>query len=136
MTTDTNSRKATENGTPSGATRAESGAAAIAQKERAGRKAKRDGTKSKSTTKGKERPTIAAPSEPRQTKAAVVEAMLSRLEGASLEAICMATDWQPHTCRAFLTGLRKKGKEIDRDKDKDGKSVYRIRAATPVKTGA
>ena len=67
-----------------------------------------------------------APLKPRYTKASVVEALLTREGGASLEALCGATGWQPHTCRAFLTGLRKKGREAIRASDKDGKSIYLI----------
>lgn len=68
----------------------------------------------------------AAAEHPRQTKAVVVEGLLSREGGASLEVLCGATGWQPHTCRAFLTGLRKKGKQVIRASDKDGKSIYLI----------
>lgn len=71
---------------------------------------------------------------PRQTKASIVEALLIREGGASLEALCEATGWQAHTCRAFLTGLRKKGREVIRASDKDGKSIYLIapdRSPTP-----
>jgi hypothetical protein len=63
---------------------------------------------------------------PRQTKSLVVEALLTREGGASLKALCEATGWQPHTCRAFLTGLRKKGREVIRASDKDGNSIYLI----------
>lgn len=56
--------------------------------------------------------------QPRQTKASVVEALLTREGGASLEALCEATGWQAHTCRAFLTGLRKRGKQVIRASDK------------------
>jgi len=66
------------------------------------------------------------PEQPRQTKASVVEELLAREGGASLEALCKATGWQVHTCRAFLTGLRKKGREVIRASDKDGKSIYLI----------
>lgn len=67
-----------------------------------------------------------APEQPRQTKASVVEALLTRQGGASLEALCEATGWQAHTCRAFLTGLRKKGREVIRASDRDGKATYLI----------
>lgn len=63
---------------------------------------------------------------PRQTKASAVEALLTREGGASLAAQCEATGWQPHTCRAFLTGLRKKGRDVIRASDKEGKSIYLI----------
>lgn len=66
------------------------------------------------------------PDQQRQTKASFVEALLSREGGASLEALRGATGWQAHTCRAFLTGLRKKGREVIRASDKDGKSIYLI----------
>ncbi|MEE4201648.1 DUF3489 domain-containing protein [Erythrobacter sp.] len=62
----------------------------------------------------------------RPTKAATVEKLLQRKAGASIGQIENATRWQPHTCRAFLTGLRKKGREIVREKDKKGSSIYRI----------
>lgn len=61
-----------------------------------------------------------------QTKASAVEALLTREGGASLKALCKATGWQSHTCRAFLTGLRKKGREVIRANDKEGKSIYLI----------
>jgi hypothetical protein len=64
--------------------------------------------------------------QPRQTKASVVEALLARDGGTSLEAMCEVTGWQTHTCRAFLTGLRKKGREVIRASDKNGKSIYLI----------
>jgi len=38
-----------------------------------------------------------------------------------------ATDWQAHSIRAALTGLRKKGHEIERSgKDRKGGTVYRM----------
>lgn len=63
---------------------------------------------------------------PRGAKAAMFEALLIRDGDTSLEALCQATGWQAHTCRAFLTGLRKKGREVIRASDKDGKSIYLI----------
>lgn len=42
-----------------------------------------------------------------QSKAAIVQKLLSRGKGASLIEIGKATGWQPHSCRAFLTGVRK-----------------------------
>lgn len=62
----------------------------------------------------------------RQTKAALVEALLAAGDGASLDALCESTGWQAHTCRAFLTGLRKKGKQIERTKRSDGVTVYSL----------
>lgn len=69
------------------------------------------------------------PKEKRQTKASKVEALLARKAGVTLDQICQATGWQAHTCRAFMSGLRKKGREIVRETGKTGKSIYRFGAA-------
>lgn len=61
-------------------------------------------------------------------KRAKVIQMLSRKSGASLEQIMEATGWLPHSARAVLSGLRKKGYEIDRTTPPKG-SVYRITKA-------
>jgi hypothetical protein len=48
-------------------------------------------------------------------------------EGASLDKIVAATGWLPHTVRAELTGLRKRGYTIARLQESGGKSSsYRI----------
>ena len=60
-----------------------------------------------------------------QTKQALLVAMLERKEGATLDQLVEATSWLPHTTRAALTGLRKKGHVIIRSKDEAG-SCYRI----------
>ncbi|SFT51459.1 DUF3489 domain-containing protein [Sedimentitalea nanhaiensis] len=49
-----------------------------------------------------------------ETKAAKVQAMLRRPSGASLQAICTATGWQPHSARSALSTMRKKGLPIER----------------------
>ncbi len=59
------------------------------------------------------------------SKQALVITMLSGKSGATLDALIEATGWLPHTTRAALTGLRKKGFAIERLREKDG-SVYRI----------
>jgi hypothetical protein len=61
----------------------------------------------------------------RVTKASLVVDMLKRPQGASLEELIAATDWLPHTTRAALTGLRKKGHDVARSKV-DGKTRYAI----------
>lgn len=63
--------------------------------------------------------------QPRKTKAMAVVALLEREEGATLDEVAMTTGWQKHTARAALTGLKKKGHVIERDKV-DGLSRYRI----------
>jgi len=60
------------------------------------------------------------------TKADIVGKLINSAKGASLDEIAQATGWQPHSCRAFLTGLRKKGHSIIRAKRKDDTTYYRI----------
>jgi len=67
----------------------------------------------------------AAPSS-RMTKSAAVTRLLSRNKGATLAEISHATDWQTHSCRAFLTGLRKKGKKLIKEQRPNGSTAYRI----------
>lgn len=50
------------------------------------------------------------------TKAARVLDLLHRPGGVSLDELVTATGWLPHTTRAALTGLRRKGHAIARDK--------------------
>jgi DNA-binding IclR family transcriptional regulator len=51
---------------------------------------------------------------PRVTKTAKLLALLQTGTGASLEDMTDLTDWQPHTVRAALTGLKKKGHVINK----------------------
>jgi hypothetical protein len=60
-----------------------------------------------------------APSKQQQLAALVV-----RDEGATLDQMIAATGWLPHTTRAALTGLKKKGYVISSDKV-DGIRTYR-----------
>ncbi len=62
------------------------------------------------------------------TKQARLVDYLSRPWGASIADLGRLLGWQPHTVRAALTGLRKKGYTVTGTKDKDGATVYR---ATP-----
>jgi DNA-binding IclR family transcriptional regulator len=48
------------------------------------------------------------------SKAAALLEMLQRKDGASLDEMTERTGWQPHTVRAAMTGLRKKGHVIDK----------------------
>ena len=63
-----------------------------------------------------------------QTKQALLLEMLKREEGATLAQLVEATNWLPHTTRAALTGLRKKGHIITASKV-DGASLYHIQVA-------
>jgi biotin operon repressor len=49
-----------------------------------------------------------------QTKTAKLLTLLQAGTGASLEDMTDATGWQPHTVRAAISGLRKKGFRIER----------------------
>lgn len=73
--------------------------------------------------------TATKPVAKKTTKSSTVEKLLERKDGASLEAICKATGWQRHSCRAFMTGLRKKGREVVRYKNDKGTSIYKL---TPI----
>jgi hypothetical protein len=61
--------------------------------------------------------TIAMPRE--GSKLAAVVDLLRREDGATIDQLADAMGWLPHTTRAALTGLRKRGFEIDRRKAKD-----------------
>jgi hypothetical protein len=61
------------------------------------------------------------------SKSAAVIALLGREQGATLADMIEATGWLPHTTRAALTGLRKKGHALDKYKRGD-QTCYRIAA--------
>ena len=65
---------------------------------------------------------------PRVTKSATVIAFLQREQGATLPELIAATSWLPHTTRAALTGIRKKGHVVEKTKRGDT-TCYRIAAA-------
>ena len=68
----------------------------------------------------------AAPHEKPASKSAKVLALLERPEGATLVQLVAATGWLPHTTRAALTGIRKKGHVVESLKPSDGPRVYRV----------
>jgi hypothetical protein len=75
--------------------------------------------------------TGAVPSQPiaprAGSKISGVIAALARGSGATLDQIVAATGWLPHTARAALTGLRKRGYAIASDRsDRTRGTVYRI----------
>lgn len=63
--------------------------------------------------------------DPASTKTARMLAMLLQSEGASIEEMSDALGWQQHSTRAGLTGLRKKGHKVVRDKQ-GSVTIYRI----------
>ncbi len=63
--------------------------------------------------------------EARPTKQAVILNLLRRAKGASIGDLTSAIGWQAHSVRAALTGLRKRGHDIERSVE-SGASHYRI----------
>jgi hypothetical protein len=64
----------------------------------------------------------------KQSKSATVTKLLSRGTGATVVEIIKSTGWKEHSCRAFLTGVRKTSKLL-KEQRPDGKTAYRIEAA-------
>lgn len=79
-------------------------------------------TKTKTT---KAKATEAATPKAIPTKHSQVIDLLSREGGATLEAMSTKVGWLPHSTRAFMTGLKKKGYVIDSEKVA-GVRYYRI----------
>ena len=71
---------------------------------------------------------LAAPLAPRMgTKLAKAIEMLRATEGATVAELSHAMGWLPHTTRAVLTGLRKRGYALTLDRsDAERSSAYRI----------
>jgi hypothetical protein len=62
------------------------------------------------------------------SKQAKIVHLMKRAKGATLDELVEATEWLPHTTRAALTGLRKRGVTLERVKDEGRGSVYRIKS--------
>ncbi len=72
-------------------------------------------------------PDPSAANAPREgTKISIVLRLLQRNEGATLDEVISATGWLPHTSRAALTGLRKRGYGIERRSRPEGGSAYAV----------
>ena len=69
-----------------------------------------------------------SPAEPRINKSDLVLGLLQRVSGVTLDEMVAATDWLPHTTRAALTGLKKKGHLVTSEKA-DGVRRYRIESS-------
>ena len=69
-----------------------------------------------------------APAAKLPSKIAQVTALLQRQEGASLAEMVDSTGWLPHTTRAALTGLRKKGHAVVKS-NRGGVTIYSIAVA-------
>ena len=68
--------------------------------------------------------TIAMPSKPQ-----LILDLLNRDGGATLVELATLANWLPHSTRAYLTGLKKKGHVIDTDKV-DGLRRYRLSSSS------
>lgn len=68
------------------------------------------------------------------TKLASLIELLAREGGAGIEDLMAATGWLPHTVRAALTSLRRRGYDVTRQRAAQG-SVYRV-ASAPALTAA
>jgi hypothetical protein len=60
------------------------------------------------------------------TKTETIRKLLARKSGASMTQLQSATRWQPHSVRAALSGLRKRGTIITRSANPKGVSIYRM----------
>ena len=80
------------------------------------------------TAAAKTRVKIDQPKVERVTKQERVLTLLSQSEGASIEEMMQATDWQQHSVRGFLAGTvkRKLGFSLTSLKPNDGVRRYRI----------
>ncbi len=58
------------------------------------------------------------------SKIAIVLELLQRPEGASVDQIIAATKWLPHTARAALTGLRKRGHVVELRRGEGNRTAY------------
>jgi hypothetical protein len=71
---------------------------------------------------------VAAKADPKPTAPSTIDTvsgLLRRAEGATLAEMVEATGWLPHTTRAALTGLKKKGHTIEKSK-RDDVTCYNI----------
>ncbi|MGO9774881.1 MAG: DUF3489 domain-containing protein [Roseiarcus sp.] len=73
---------------------------------------------------------LAAPAPRDGTKISRVVGLLQRDNGATLDEVIAATGWLPHTSRAALTGLRKRGYAIEKHQNAEGRRGYIIAAAS------
>ncbi|MBN8214279.1 MAG: DUF3489 domain-containing protein [Xanthomonadales bacterium] len=72
-----------------------------------------------------------APRTRENSKQAQVIAMLKRPEGATIQQVCEATEWQAHTVRGTFAGAFKKklGLTITSEKAEGGERIYRVAEA-------
>ena len=89
-------------------------------------KAAKKATPAKKAPKGAKKAKVARDG----SKAATILDLLKRRDGATLNDLMKATDWQAHSVRGFLSGtVRKKmGLDVTSTKAEDGERTYSIKA--------
>ena len=65
------------------------------------------------------------------SKSDLVAKLLRRAKGATLAELQEVTAWQPHSVRAFLSGMRKKGSPLAKEQRKSGETAYRLAGKAP-----
>ncbi|MCC3306733.1 DUF3489 domain-containing protein [Sneathiella sp. HT1-7] len=63
---------------------------------------------------------------PSPKKPDIILKLVKRSKGSSMQDLEKATGWQAHSIRAALTGLRKKGATIERQKNTAGETTYKL----------
>ncbi|OYZ14136.1 MAG: hypothetical protein B7Y35_10115 [Sphingomonadales bacterium 28-64-96] len=71
-------------------------------------------------------PAVPVPAARPVANSAVAEKLLARSRGATIAEMQTATGWQPHSARAFLSGLRKAGRTLVKEERKSGETSYRL----------
>lgn len=71
----------------------------------------------------------------KESKQATVIALLRRANGASVEEMMAATDWQAHSVRGFLSGALKRRLQLEVVSEKDPKTGERRYHMAAVKSG-
>jgi hypothetical protein len=69
-------------------------------------------------------------------QALVIEMLSSKQQGTTLDALAKATGWLPHSTRAALTSLRKRGFAVERIRNETKGSLYRIANGSDAAAGA
>lgn len=86
-----------------------------------------DAAQTSSDTEGDQSPVVRTPRE--GTKQALVLNLLGRQQGTTLDELVTATGWLPHTTRAALTDLRRRGYSLHKGRREGGGRTYSIQAA-------
>ena len=71
-------------------------------------------------------PTLPASTVRPTANSVVAKKLLARTRGATIAELQASTGWQPHSARAFLSGLRKAGRTLVKEERKSGETSYRL----------